>query len=98
MKQKLLNRIVFVRLLAKDQYGRLLVQILVPCTSLGKQASMKSVTSMKSMKSRRKTVWSLLRCCMGDSTQHTLSRKERAQWCEDVSQSLLLAGLATIYT
>lgn len=98
MKQKLLNRIVFVRLLAKDQYGRLIVQVLVPCSSLGKQASLKSINSMRSLKSRRGFPWSLLRCCTGGDSSRVLTKKERGQWCEDVSQSLLLAGLATIYT
>ncbi|KAL8425286.1 hypothetical protein Efla_005850 [Eimeria flavescens] len=98
MKNKLLNRIVFVRLLAKDQYGRLIVQVLVPCSSLGKQASLKSVASMKSLKLTRKFSWSVLRCCFGGMPGRTLTKKERVELCEDVSESLLMKGLATIYT
>ncbi|KAL8443647.1 hypothetical protein Emed_006665 [Eimeria media] len=98
MKNKLLNRIVFVRLLAKDQYGRLIVQVLVPCSSLGKQASMKSVASMKSLHITKGFTWSLLSCCKGGLPARTLTKKERVEWCEDVSQSLLMNGLATIYT
>lgn len=98
MKAKLLDRIAFVRLLAKDQYGRLIVQVLVPCSSLGKQASLKSINSLKSLASNKNVSWPLCRYFGGSQNDLSLSKKERVAWCEDVSQSLLLSGLATIYT
>lgn len=93
VKEKLLNRIVFVRLLSKDQYGRIVAQVLVPCTSLGTYTSMKSTPSLNGVKRK----WCPLWCWNRRANALKLTEKERHEWCEDICQDLLIEGLALVY-
>ncbi|EPT27166.1 nuclease, putative [Toxoplasma gondii ME49] len=111
--QRLLHKVVYVKCLAKDQYGRLLARVLIPRPDGLSHALFRGVSDAKEgevrepcdekVDDRDRFIICLMRIMLCRPVKGVRqSKKDPVQgapswWCDDVCEELLMEGLACLY-